>query len=470
MKEETTMTETKAIPRLLLAAPHSGSGKTTVTCALLRLLQQRQRKVAAFKNGPDYIDTLFHTRVVHTPSRNLDLFLLGRGHEGAERARYLLARNSRHADIAVIEGAMGYYDGVGTMTEASAYDLAVATNTPVIVVVDGRGAGISLSATILGMKSLRKNHHIVGFIVNQVRPMTYTYFKDVWEKEAGLPALGYMPPMADCAFSSRHLGLFTPMEIADIQEKIDKLARQAEVSLDIERILALAEEAAPLAYTEPVIPYVGPVRLAVAKDEAFCFYYEDNVQLFRDMGAEIVFFSPIHDDTLPPCDGIYLGGGYPEVYATALASNTSMRDAIREALQRGCPCIAECGGFMYLQQAMEDTEGRRHEGVGILQGTSHMTKHLVRFGYVMLRAEETTMLFKKGDTIPAHEFHYTDSTENGTACIAQKAAGNRSWPCVQHYKQTVAGYPHMHFVGNPTIAARFLGACMSYRREGNHEN
>lgn len=457
------------IPRILIAAPCSGSGKTTMVCALLRVLQRRKILVEAFKNGPDYIDPMFHTRVLHTPSHNLDLFLLGRGHTGEEHVKYLLASHVEQADIAVLEGAMGYYDGIGTTSEASAYDLARVTQTPVILVVNGKGAALSLGAQIRGMASFYTPSYIAGFIVNHVSAMVYAYFKESWEQAAGIPALGYMPDMGACRFSSRHLGLVIAAEIDDWQEKIDALADTAEQTLDISGILTIARQAPPFAYEMPSLTTMASVRIAVARDEAFCFYYDDSLHVLELLGAQLVFFSPLHDTSLPSCDGIYIGGGYPELYASIWSQNQAMKQQLFHAIQRGCPCIAECGGFMYLLESFQD-ENTAYAGVGCIAGTSHMTKRLQRFGYITLTAQEDTMVCRAGETIQAHEFHYSDSTNNGTAFLASKAQGKRTWPCIHSQDRLLAGYPHFHFLGNLAWAKRFIAQCDAYRKEQHHEN
>lgn len=458
-----------AIPRILIAAPRSGSGKTTIVCALLRAWQRQHLHAEAFKNGPDYIDPMFHSQVLHTPSHNLDLFLLGRGHRGEANVKYLLASHAKQADIAVLEGAMGYYDGIGTTSEASAYDLARATQIPAILVVDGRGAALSLGAQLRGMAQFYEPSHIAGFIVNHVNAMVYAYFQSAWEKAAGIPALGYFPDMPACRFSSRHLGLITASEIADLQEKIDTLAATAEKTLDIPGILSIARQAPPLAYEEPHFANIASVRIAVARDEAFCFYYEDSLHVLEQLGAELVFFSPLHDASLPPCDGLYIGGGYPELYAEIWAANHTMKRQIFQAVRQGCPCLAECGGFMYMLQAFCD-DAKSYAGVGSIAGTSHMTQRLQRFGYVTLTAQEDTMLCRAGETIQAHEFHYSDSTNNGTAFLAAKSQGKRSWSCIHSQGRMLAGYPHFHFLGNPAWARRFVVQCDAYRKEHQHEN
>ncbi|MCI1247968.1 MAG: cobyrinate a,c-diamide synthase [Megasphaera sp.] len=448
-------------PRIVLAAPGSGSGKTTIMCALLAVLRSRKYKVAAFKSGPDYIDPMFHSQVIGTPSRNLDMFLFGGGTAGAAMARYLLAADSAAADIAVLEGAMGFYDGLGTTSDDSAYDLARATRTPVIAIVDGNGAAISLAAQIRGLADFRADSHIAGFIVNHVRPAVYAYYKEVWEKETGLPALGYMPYVPAGTLPSRHLGLITAGEIDDLQGRVQALAAQAAQSLDIDRIMALARQARPFTYEDQVPGFVGKVCLAVARDAAFCFYYEDSLRLLEQLGAEIIYFSPLQDTKLPACDGIYLGGGYPELYASQLESNLSMRGSLWRALQQNIPCLAECGGFMYLMKQFRDGD-KTYDWVGAIDGTTYMTQQLTRFGYITVTAKEDTLFCRAGETYTAHEFHYSDSTCNGISCDARKAAGRRRWDCMYSRGQLFAGYPHMHLWGNIQGARRFITACQRY--------
>lgn len=459
------------VPRLLLAAPSSGSGKTTVVCALLQALKDRGLSPAAFKSGPDYIDPMFHRRVLDTPSYNLDLFLFGRHEPGAAAARETLLRHGAAADVAILEGAMGYYDGVGTGSEASAYELAAATDTPVVLVVDGRGAGLSLAAVLQGMAAFRADSHVVGFIVNRIKPMVYEHFKGAWEKASGLKALGCFPDMPDCTFSSRHLGLVTADEITDLQGKMAALAAQAEKTIAMDELLACARQAVPLAGSgSPAFhPNPGRAVLAIARDEAFCFYYEDSLQVLQQAGADLVFFSPLHDRELPPCDGLYLGGGYPELYALALSQNASMRASLRRALDARLPCIAECGGFMYLHQAFRDSQDRLWPWVGTVPGETFMTSSLKRFGYVTLKAEKDNLLCCAGDTVTAHEFHYSDSTDNGHDFTAYKAGSQRHWPCIMANDHFIGGYPHIHFLGKRDWAARFVAACI-HRKEGTHEN
>ena len=375
------------IPRILLAAGASGSGKTLITCGLLQALVNRGLKVASFKCGPDYIDPMFHSRVIGTRSRNLDTFFTD-----GDRTRYLLAKNASDCEIAVMEGVMGYYDGVGGITSrASAYDLASTTDTPVILIVNSRGMSVSLAAYVKGFLEYKKDSHICGVIFNQMSPMLYPRMKKLLEEELSVKVLGYVPKVEDCVIESRHLGLVLPEEIPELKSRLQKLSEVLEKTLDIDGILELAGEAPELAApeTEMLIQKdtafgyrtEEKVRIGVADDEAFCFFYADNLNLLEQMGAELVRFSPIHDRELPEdLDGLLLSGGYPELNGEALEENQEMCTRIREVILDGMPCLAECGGFMYLHQEMEDMEGKQRRVCGVIPGRAYRTPKLNRFG------------------------------------------------------------------------------------------
>lgn len=454
------------LPRLMVAAASSGSGKTTVVCTLLELLRRRSCQAAAFKSGPDYIDPMFHRRVLDTPSYNLDLFLLGRNEPSRDTACRILGRHGRQKEIAILEGAMGYYDGIGMGSEASAYKLASATGTPVVLVVDGRGSALTLAAVLKGMAAFRKDSRIAGFIVNRVKPMVYARYRRAWERESGLQSLGYLPDMPDCTFSSRHLGLVTASEIADLQDILRKLGDAGRMSLDWGAMMGLARTAPPLSWKEPdMAAPADTVRLAIARDEAFCFYYEDSLDTLRSYGAELIPFSPLHDGSLPDCDGLYLGGGYPELYAQNLSRNGSMSASIRQAIRQGMPCLAECGGFMYLHDYYRCQDGQLLPWAGVISGETYMTGGLRHFGYVTLEARTDTLLLLRGKTLTAHEFHYSGSTASGSSCTAYKAGSSRQWPAIVASGRLFAGYPHIHFSGCPDCASRFIGACRQFRKE-----
>lgn len=445
------------IPRFMISAPGSGSGKTTIVCGLLKALMNMGLKTAAFKSGPDYIDPMFHSKVIGAKSRNLDLFMLG-----ASTTRYLAAKNSQDADIAVFEGAMGFYDGMGKMDEASAYKLACVCDVPVILVVNGKGAALSLAAQIKGFKDFRADSHIAGAIINNVNPMSYLFYKDVIEQETGIKLLGYFPVMKDCNFESRHLGLITAEEIGDLQTIVDRLAVQAAKSVDLQELLTIARQAEPLQYDEQKIRAVGKARIAVAQDKAFCFYYQDALDLLSELGAELVPFSPLTDKYLPEdCQGLILGGGYPEIYAQQLAANRTMLNNIRQALQQGMPCFAECGGFMYLLEHYREGE-QVYGWAGVIAGETVMTNKLNRFGYVHLTAQNDNLLCRKGEKINGHEFHYSDSSNNGSSFLAEKASGKGAWQCAHANENIYAGYPHIHLWGNPVFARNFVQRCCEY--------
>ena len=460
----------RKLPRILLAAGASGSGKTLITCGLLQALVNREKKVASFKCGPDYIDPMFHTRVIGTKSRNLDTFF-----SGEELTRYLLGKNGADCEMAVMEGVMGFYDGVaGTTTTASAYDLARVTETPVILIVNSKGMSLSLCAYIRGFMEYKKDSNIKGVIFNQMSPMLYPRMKELVEKELGISVLGYVPKVEDCVIESRHLGLVLPEEIPQLKERLWKLSQVLEKSLDIEGILKLAEEAPELSWEEPSgISWKSPkeLRIGIARDAAFCFFYEDNLELLREMGATLVPFSPLTDRRLPEkLDGLLLYGGYPELNGKALEENEAIREEIRSAIGGGMPCLAECGGFMYLHEQMEGMDGKLYKMTGVILGKTWRTPRLTRFGYITLEQNldadgRKIPVLGEGDlgSSPAHEFHYFDSDNCGESFHAKKPLSSRSWECIHGTDRMLAGYPHFYYYANPRIPKAFLKKCLEYR-------
>lgn len=448
-------------PRILFCAPASGSGKTTVTCAVLRALLRRGLRPMACKSGPDYIDPMFHSRVLGAQSCNLDLFFFSRS-----AARALLARNAESADVTVLEGAMGYYDGIAMSSDASAWDLACTTDTPAVLVVDGRGRAFSTAAEVHGFRSFRQPSRIAGVVLNRVSPMLYPRLAEVITRETGLPVFGYLPVMEDCVIESRHLGLVTAAEIGDLQEKLDRMARQAEQTMDLDGLLALARSAPALDTEVPAPePVTGRPGIAVARDKAFCFYYEASLQVLRDLGAELIPFSPLKDKVLPEnIQGLYLGGGYPELYAETLSRNETMRSSVYEAVTGGMPTIAECGGFLYLHRTLKDQSGTSWPMAGVLDAEGYPTGKLSRFGYVTLTAEDNSLLFRRGETMPAHEFHYWDSTAPGRDFLARKPQSNQHWQAGVATETLYAGFPHFHFASKPETARRFLEQALAYGR------
>lgn len=443
------------IPRIVFAGVSSGCGKTTVTCAVLQALMNRGIKLHSFKCGPDYIDPMFHERAIGAKGSNLDLFFYD-----SNTLRYLVAKHTQDAQIAVIEGVMGYYDGSLTSMEKSTYEIARETKSPVVLVIPGRGMAYSVTALIRGFLSTVKDSRIRGVILNQVSPSAYQILKAVIEEEFGekVRVLGYLPVMKDCSFESRHLGLVTAAEIEDIKEKLNRLAKTAEQNIDLDGLLELAEQSEALEYEPLTVKKREGVRIAVARDNAFCFYYRDNLDLLREMGAELCFFSPLHDQGVPECDALYLGGGYPELYLTKLAQNETMKASVKKAITAGTPCIAECGGYMYLTEKIEG-----FPMVGVLPGQCEDKGRLVRFGYVTLTALTDNMLCHANEQIHVHEFHHYDATESGHAFQAQKRQGS-SWECVYANKTLYAGYPHLPFYANLQFAENFYQAAIEYKK------
>ena len=403
--------------QFLLAAPNSGSGKTTLACALLAALKNRGYAPCAFKCGPDYIDPMFHRAVLGVESHNLDLFF-----SSPETARGLYASGAAGHGAAVCEGAMGFYDGLsGTSTTASAWQVADTLNLPVLLVVRPKGASLTLAAQIKGLQSFRTPSHLAGILLNDCKPGLYK--------------------------------MLAPM-----------LAQAAEENIHWEKLLSLCEQPAPAAARIKQEHKKQCVKIAVARDEAFCFAYAETLEALTAAGAEPVPFSPVRDPALPEgAGGLYLPGGYPELHAQALSENTSMRQSIRGAVAAGLPTVAECGGFLYLGQTLEDAEGSIWPMAGVLPGQGVKVGRLVRFGYATLTARADSLLFRAGEQFPVHEFHHWDSTENGTALTASKANG-RQWACGFANEHFYAGFPHLYWAGTP-LPERFVAAAESYQNK-----
>ena len=448
-------------PRVMITATGSGVGKTTICCAILRALTLLGYCVGAFKSGPDYIDPMFHEKVLGIPSRNLDLFMLGE-----TITKQLLAKHLRRVDLGVIEGAMGFYDGIYNSSKASAHHLSQVTQTPAILVVSAKGMARSLVASIKGYLELEENL-IKGIILNGIKPMMYPFYKKMIEEALDVTVMGYLPYMENCEINSRHLGLQTPDGIEDIMHIVEQIAHQALKTVDFEKLIALTNSALDLEVVEePVTEVVKNIQIGVAKDAAFSFYYEDSLDLLREMGAEIVFFSPLKDEQLPQrLDGLWIGGGYPELYAKELSANDSFKKSLKSALEDGMPCIAECGGFMYLQQSLKTLAGESYKMVGYLEGMSEMTKALQPFGYITLEAKENHLLMQAGACVSAHEFHYSKSSHQGTAFNAYKPLSKREWQTGITTPTLYAGYPHLHLWSKPDMAKNYVLACENYRKE-----
>ncbi|MDX7997768.1 cobyrinate a,c-diamide synthase [Xenorhabdus sp. Reich] len=452
----------------VIAGTGSGCGKTTVTLGIMRALMNRQFRVQPFKIGPDYLDGGWHRAVTGIYSRNLDAFMLP---ESILNGLFNQAMIEK--DIAVIEGVMGLYDGYGTDPNyCSSAAMAKQLGCPVILLVDGKAVSTSIAATVMGFQLFDPELNIAGVLINRVNHDShFQLLKQAIEHYCGIPVLGRIPVMPDITLPSRHLGLIPAQERDNQQSECwSGLAQQIEISVDLDKLLALTQlSLLPKGDIDSLVdPAMGQgLTLALAEDEAFHFYYPDNLLLLEKAGVVIKRFSPLHDHQLPECQMIYLGGGYPEIHAPALAGNHSMQAALRQAHQKGIPIYAECGGLMYLGETLTDAEGVRHDMVGLIAGESRMEGRLKRFGYCEATAMCDTPLVAKGETLRGHEFHYSDfissqppvfhcvKWRDGAVQGVQKEI-QKSWSGGYQNGNTLAGYLHIHFAQYPGLLHRWL--------------
>lgn len=467
------------IPGILFAAASSGCGKTTITCGALRAWQRKGLKIKAWKCGPDYIDPMFHKQVLGIPGGNLDSFFLSKE---ALKAQY--QQKNVGFDLAVMEGVMGYYDGLGGIsTQASTYEVAQAADVPVILILDGKGASLSLAAMLRGFLLYQKDSHIVGVILNRTSPMIGARLKPVLEAE-GVKYLGCVPVSKEIQFDSRHLGLVMPEEVPQIQKQLDEIADLLEESVDLDGILELArsyaekvENNADAGLAKCQTSQVAmktraagsftesrnPLRIAVARDEAFCFYYQENMEILESLGVELIPFSPIHDQELPAkVSGVILGGGYPENYAKALSENTSMLASIRQAWENKMSFLAECGGFLYLHRELEGSDGIFYPLAGVIPDKAWKTNRLGRFGYITLTPDHPDVCLT--GEIKGHEFHYWESGDCGTCWTAKKPLSDRSWSCIHSEQGQITGFPHLYYPSAPEFAERWLETCRKWQK------
>lgn len=447
-----------SLARFMIAAPASGSGKTLVTCGILQALVNRGLNVSSFKCGPDYIDPMFHARVIGTKARNLDSFFCD-----DETLKYLFCRTADASDISVIEGVMGFYDGMrAASTDGSSYDVSNKVQAPVVLLVNCKGASISCIPVIKGFKEFRANN-IKGVILNNMSPSVFAEVKKMIESELGLKVIGYVPKLKDINLESRHLGLVLPNEIAELKDNLNRLANILEESLDIDALIELANSAPAISGKAPEHRALDEkVRIGFAMDDTFCFTYDDNIALLEECGAEIVPFSPMHDEKLPEdIKGIILSGGYPELHGEVLEKNESMKNDIRSKVEAGLPCLAECGGFMYLHEGMQDSDGTMRNMVGLIKGEVRNTGKLARFGYIRLSSENPGSILANGGA-KGHEFHYWDSTNCGESWKARKTSG-KEYGCTHEEGNLIAGYPHLYYYSNPDIAYQFMLKCSRYQ-------
>lgn len=446
----------------VLAGTGSGCGKTTVTLGLLRVLQQRGLRVQPYKVGPDYLDTGWHTAVCGVTSRNLDSFMLP-----TPTLNALFNEQMQQADVAVIEGVMGLYDGYGTdPAYCSTAAMAKQLGCPVILLVDGKAVSTSIAATVMGFQHFDPSLNIAGVIVNRVNSAAhFALLKTAIEQYCALPVLGHVPSVEGISLPERHLGLVTARESFVTAQPWRDFAATLEQTLDIDRLLALSPLSALPQGAWPALPAADAgrgLRLALADDEAFNFYYPDNILLLERCGVEIVRFSPLHDAQLPDCQMVWLGGGYPELYARALAANQTMLNSLRQAHRRGVAIYAECGGLMYLGGTLEDAQGETHRMANIIPGHSKMGTRLTRFGYCEALACQATLLAAPGEVLRGHEFHYSDFTPQTPALLACRKVCDgqtrQTWSGGWQVGSAFASYLHLHFAQRPLMLTHWLAA------------
>lgn len=502
---------------IVIAAPKSGSGKTMVTCGLLMLLGRKGWNPAAFKCGPDYIDGLFHRKVLGVESGNLDSFFETPEHMEAKKVQ------AEEEHFLVAEGVMGYFDGLGGVSvKGSSYEIANLLNLPVLLVVDAKGASVSLAAQIHGFldyvprdddgAALTNGRPIAGVLFNRISPMMYAGMKRMIEEQLHVPVVGYVPELDFLQVGSRHLGLVLPDEIEGLKGQMEQLADCMEKTVDMDVLAEIsgygageddrtlspagrreAENNGPdrareknscnahdgnpdstrgkITHTirgEAGLGKCGKFSLGIAMDEAFCFYYRDNLEALERAGAELVYFSPVHDSGLPPkLDGLLFGGGYPENYAGELSANQAMRCSVLEAARVGMPVLGECGGYLYLLESLEDARGNDYPMAGVLPGRGFRGGRKGRFGYIVLHPLRELPYASPGMEIKGHEFHYWDCEcgEEEYGMKACKPIGDRSWSCMRTVGNVMAGFPHLYYPSCPELVRRFAERCIAFGKE-----
>lgn len=447
------------VPRLVIAGTQSGVGKTTVTLAILAALKDRGRQVRPFKAGPDFIDPGHHSAATGRLSRNLDGWMLG---EAVNRE--IFTRASADADLSIIEGMMGLFDGSSPVSEiGSTAELAKQLDAPVLLVIDGSAMARSAAAMVSGYATFDPALRVAGVLFNRVSSEGhYMLLKHAVEQEAKVEVVGYMRPDQAMTISDRHLGLVTAME-QGTGELYGRLAKAAAETVDLDRVEALARSCRELPMASHSITGSNGrrVRIGVAQDQAFCFYYPENLELLEREGAELVKFSPLNDRVLPDADMLYLGGGYPELHGKRLAGNVAMRTAIRKFSERGGTIYAECGGMMYLTQAIRDLEGKSYEMVGLFEAEAVMSKARMTLGYRELQISQPCVLGEVGITARGHEFHYSLVEPKGQlqyACTLRDAQGKSKGQDGLVAGNTMGLYSHLHFASQPKIAASLIAS------------
>ena len=457
------------IPRIVVGGTHSGVGKTSVAVGIMGALARKGRRVQGFKIGPDFLDTSFHTAVTGRPSRNLDSWMIPR-----KKIPSIFTSGCEGADVAIIEGVMGVFDGVDGKSEAaSTSEVAKMLKAPVILVIDAYGLAGSAAALVLGYKGLDPEMQLSGVILNRVAGNAHAEMcRDAIKRHSKVPVLGAIPVNRDIVLPERHLGLVPATEIEN-RKVLDRIIDHVESHVDLDRIEGLARSAAQLPVPKkPKMRYEmdrDETVIAVAKDRAFNFYYQENLDRLVEAGARLESFSPLEDKMIPEnASGLYIGGGYPEVYASGLAANHPMLDSVAEYAEDGMPIYAECGGLMYLTKSIQDLDGVEHRTVGLLDAKTSMVKKLT-LSYTLAKATKPNILIPTGDLVRGHEFHFSalkDVPRDAQFAYELKRGvgigdGRDGWTCYS----TLASYMHTSFASDERMAERFVEACNRYSKK-----
>ncbi|MDN4594552.1 cobyrinate a,c-diamide synthase [Polycladomyces subterraneus] len=455
-------------PRIVIAGTGSGVGKTTITLGLMAAFRRRNMTVQGFKTGPDYIDPTYHTAVTGRSSRNLDVWMMPRN-----RVREIFLRGSEGADLSIVEGVMGLYDGKDPLSDTgSTADIAILLQSPVVLVVDIHSMARSVAAIVMGFQQLNPEVAIRGVIVNKAGSEGhYRLAKAAIEQECGIPVFGWLPRDAELNIPERHLGLIPAVERGELQPLFEQLADVIEQGVDLDALISVADEAPALAWPEerlfvPVAASEGrrPV-IAVARDAAFHFYYPENLELLTLAGADLRFFSPLAGEPVPEeADGLMIGGGFPEEFVSELAQEEDVKDSIRRKIAEGLPTFAECGGYMYLCEAIIDRAGREHPMVGVIPAKVTMRDRLAALGYREVTALSDSVLLEKGEKARGHEFHYSALTPETEDYPRAYACEGRFGTRLEGYVKgnVLAGYVHLHFASHPEMVRRWLLICREY--------
>lgn len=448
---------------IMIAGTASGVGKTTITSGIMAALTKRKINVAPFKTGPDYIDPAFHQFVTGNISYNLDGWMLNE-----DVIRYLYCKNSKDKDIAIIEGVMGLYDGAGEGTIGSSAHLSQILKVPIILVIDGRGMSTSAAALVQGYQNFHEDINIQGIIINNITSKKhFDLLKDIIYKYTGIPSVGYLPTNKHVSLKSRHLGLVQAEEVEDLREKVNELSNMVSKHIDLDFVLEIAESNDSKKIENPINSYENlaeGLKIGVARDKAFSFYYQDNLNLLRELGAELVFFSPLKDSNIPNVDALYIGGGYPEVFAKELENNVEFRNDLKDKLEDGLPAYAECGGLMYLTESITCLDNHKYKMVGFLPAKSQMTQKLQHFGYVDIEAF-------KSQNIKGHEFHRSlliDDNRGKYIYKVKKIRNNQlidDWKDGLIKKNVLGAYPHIHFYSNIEFLFQLIKKCKKAKTE-----